>query len=93
MSNTGVPTIHHDKMAVNDIISPVYSDKIPCEGENTAADIYGCHSNQSLFTQLSLHSHTVTLIFTIFSCFSSEIHYRTKAVVCQNSRQMHNKYL
>jgi len=30
------------------------------------------HSNQSLFTQLSLYSIIVILIFTTFSCFSSK---------------------
>jgi uncharacterized membrane protein YesL len=43
-----------------------------------------CQSNQSLFTQLSLHSLTVILIFTVFYHIFFEVHYRTKAVVCQN---------
>jgi len=42
------------------------------------------HSNQSLFTQLSLHSLTVILIFKIFRPFLFKVHYRTEAVVCQN---------
>jgi len=42
------------------------------------------HSNQSLLTQLSVHSPTVILIFTIFSCFFFEIHHKSEAVVCQN---------
>jgi len=48
--------------------------------------IYVCmkyHSNQSLFTQLSLHSVTV-ILFTILVFFFFRIHYRTEAVVCQN---------
>jgi len=36
------------------------------------------HSNQSLITQLSLHSPTVTPIFTIFSCSLDD------TLVCQN---------
>jgi hypothetical protein len=49
--------------------------------------VYVCtkyHSNKYLFTQLSLHSFTVILIFTICNCFYFEICYRIKAVVCQN---------
>jgi hypothetical protein len=42
------------------------------------------HSNHSLFTHLIVHSLTVILIFTNFSCFFFEIHYRTEAIVCQN---------
>jgi hypothetical protein len=38
--------------------------------------------NWSLYMQLNLHSLPVILIFTIFSCFSFKIHYRTKSVVC-----------
>jgi hypothetical protein len=38
-----------------------------------------CHSNQSSFTQLSLHSLTLILIFNFFT-----IHCGNKAVECQN---------
>jgi len=38
-----------------------------------------------LFTQLSLHSLIVVLIFTIFSHFSFRIHYGIEDVVHQNT--------
>jgi hypothetical protein len=43
-----------------------------------------CHKNQSLFTQCSLHSLVVILTFTLVSYFFFELHYITKAVVCQH---------
>jgi hypothetical protein len=43
------------------------------------------HSKQALlYTQFSLISFRVILIFKIFSCVLFEIHYRPEAVVCQN---------
>jgi hypothetical protein len=47
-----------------------------------------CHRNQSLFKQLSLTLLQFLLIFKVFTCLFSKIHYRTKAVVCQNILKM-----
>jgi len=42
-----------------------------------------CYSNQSLFTQCSLHSLTVFFRFSQFSVPPFKIHYKTRAAVCQ----------